>query len=157
VGGVGADPAERGWRLVPPAPLATGDWVAAELPFYPDRVAYAADFSLAAGARHFVRLPRWHGTVAEVRVNGKPAGLIAWQPYELEITPHVRKGRNRVEVIVTGSLKNLLGPHHGKLNRGLVSPGSFRSAPANQPPGSAYDLDRYGLLEDFIVLTAARL
>lgn len=156
MGDFSVEPAEKGWRLIPPAPLAAGDWVAAKLPFYPDRVAYAADYTLAAGVRHFVQLPRWHGTVAEVRVNGKPAGIIAWQPYELEITPHVRRGRNRVEVIVTGSLKNLLGPHHGKLNRGLVSPGSFRNAPANQPPGAAYDLDRYGLLEDFIVLAAAK-
>lgn len=156
LGEFGVEPAERGWRLVPAAPLATGDWVSAKLPFYPDRVAYAADYSLAAGVRHFVQLPRWHGTVAEVRVNGKPAGLIGWQPYQLEITPHVRKGRNRVEVIVTGSLKNLLGPHHGKINRGLVSPGSFRNAPASQPPGASYDLDRYGLLEDFVLLAAAK-
>ena len=155
-GDFGVEPAARGWLIVPSAPLSTGAWVSQKLPFYSDRVAYSADYTLAAGGRQFVRLAGWHGTVAEVRVNGKSAGVIGWQPYELEITPLSQAGKNRIEVIVTGSLKNLLGPHHGKINRGLVSPGSFRSAPPQQPSGSAYDLERYGLMQGFEVLTSAR-
>jgi hypothetical protein len=155
-GDFGVEPAERGWLIVPSAPLSTGAWVSQKLPFYSDRVAYSADYTLAAGGRQFVRLAGWHGTVAEVRVNGKSAGVIGWQPYELEITPLVHAGKNRIEVIVTGSLKNLLGPHHGKINRGLVSPGSFRGAPPQQPPGSAYDMERYGLMQGFEVLASGR-
>lgn len=155
-GDFGVEPAARGWLIVPSAPLSTGAWVSQKLPFYSDRVAYSADYTLAAGGRQFVRLAGWHGTVAEVRVNGKSAGVIGWQPYELEITTLAQAGKNRIEVIVTGSLKNLLGPHHGKINRGLVSPGSFRSAPPQQPSGSAYDLERYGLMQGFEVLTSAR-
>lgn len=153
-GDFGVEATDRGWRIVPAQPLTTGEWVSQRLPFYANRVAYAADYVLASGLRHFVRLPAWHGTVAEVRVNDKSAGVIGWQPYEIEITPLVKTGRNRVEVIVTGSLKNLLGPHHGKINRGLVSPGSFRNAPRHQPAGATYDLDRYGLVQGFEVLTA---
>jgi len=67
----------------------------------------------------------------------------------------VKRGVNRVEVLVTGSLKNRQGPHHGKPNPGLVSPGSFRSAPATQPPGDSYQLLDYGLIEDFQVLRSA--
>ena len=155
-GDFGVEAAGRGWRIVPSQPLTTGEWVAQKLPFYSDRVVYAADYTLASGLRHFVRFAEWHGTVAEVRVNGKSAGVIGWQPYEIEITPLVKAGKNRVEVIVTGSLKNLLGPHHGKINRGLVSPGSFRNAPPQQPAGAAYDLDRYGLMQGFEVLTARK-
>jgi hypothetical protein len=60
-------------------------------------------------------------------------------------------------VMVYGSLKNLLGPHHGRITRGLVSPQSFRSAPAQPPPGAAYDLDGYGLMDEFqVVATAGR-
>ena len=54
--------------------------------------------------------------------------------------------------LVYGSLKNLLGPHHGKINRGLTAPGSFRGAPEKMPGGAAYDLESYGLFEDFAVL-----
>lgn len=155
-GDFGVEPVESGWRIVPAAPLSAGEWVSQKLPFYSDRVAYVASYKLEAGSRHFVRLPRWHGTVAEVTVNGKPAGVIGWQPYEVEITPLVTAGTNRVEVIVTGSLKNLLGPHHGKMNRGLTGPGSFRRAPESQPAGPQYDLERYGLATGFEVLTAAK-
>ncbi len=96
-----------------------------------------------------MRLGRWRGTVAEVRVNDVSAGLIGWQPYEVEITRAVKKGDNRIEVVVYGSLKNLLGPHHGKITRGLTSPASFRSAPEQLPPGADYDQEDYGLLEDW--------
>jgi hypothetical protein len=147
---------ENGWKIVPAAPLAAGEWTSMKLPFYSDRVSYSADFTLEGGRRQFVRLGAWHGTVAEVRVNGASAGIIGWQPYELEITNLVKPGTNRVEVVVTGSLKNLLGPHHGKINKGLVSPNSFRTAPKAQPPGTQYDLERYGLMKPFEVLTAVR-
>ncbi len=155
-GDFGVEASARGWLIVPSVPLWTGKWTAQKLPFYSDRVAYSADYTLAAGGRHFVRLAEWHGTVAEVRVNGRSAGVIGWQPYEMEITPLVKAGSNRIEVVVTGSLKNLLGPHHGKINRGLVSPGSFRGAPQRQPSGSAYDLEHYGLMRGFEVSTSSR-
>jgi hypothetical protein len=153
LGEFGAAPQERGWRLVPPKALALGAWKDQDLPFYSDRVAYARDYDLGRSpGRVKVRLDRWHGTVAEVVVNGKPAGVIGWQPYELDIASQLVPGRNRVEVVVVGSLKNALGPHHGKITRGLVSPGSFRSAPTHQPPGTAYDLDAYGLMSEFTVM-----
>ncbi len=106
------------------------------------------------GGRTAVQLGKWNGTVAEVRVNGKSAGVIGWQPYEMEITRLMKPGQNTVEVVVTGSLKNLFGPHHGKINRGLTGPQSFRSAPAHQPGGAGYDLESYGLLEPFRVVAA---
>lgn len=153
LGEFGVAPQERGWRLVPPRPLALGPWKDQNLPFYPDRVAYARDYQLRkTGGRTLVTLGRWHGTVAEVVVNGTSAGVIGWQPYEVDITNLVRDGMNRVEVVVFGSLKNPLGPHHGKINRGLVTPGSFRPAPAQPPAGAAYDLDAYGLMSEFGVL-----
>ncbi len=149
--GVEAQPA--GWHLVPPAALKTGSWKDQRLPFYSHMVSYGASYSFAkVPARVLVRLGKWHGTVAEVRVNGKSAGTIAWQPYELDIAKFVRPGANRIEVVVYGSLKNLLGPHHGKINRGLTGPGAFRNAPETTPAGAGYDLEAYGLMEDFQVI-----
>lgn len=146
--------AERpaGWAITAPAALKTGAWKEQALPFYSHTVSYGRSYTLRRGARTVVRLGAWHGTLAEVRVNGKPAGVIGWQPYEADITGAVADGANQVEVIVYGSLKNLLGPHHGKINRGLTSPWSFRSAPATPPPGGAYDLEGYGLKAEFQVI-----
>jgi hypothetical protein len=149
---------QAGWRITAPPALKMGAWKEQGLPMYPDAVSYSRTFQLKRGSGRFkVRLGSWHGTLAEVRVNGKPAGVIGWQPYELDITGLAANGSNRIDVMVYGSLKNLLGPHHGKITKGLVSPGSFRSAPAQPPAGAAYDLEGYGLMDEFqVVATAGR-
>ena len=156
IGNFGLESQPSGWRLTAPSPLSTGAWKQQGLPFYSNTVSYSGTYRLPTAGRVMVQLGDWHGTVAEVLVNGTSAGVIGWQPYELDITSLVRKGDSRVEVVVYGSLKNLLGPHHGKINRGLTGPPSFRNAPAAQPPGASYDLEPYGLMEDFRVLHAAR-
>lgn len=99
MGDFGVEPAERRWRLIPPAPLAVGDWVAAKLPFYPDRVAYTSDYSLAAGVRHFAQLPRWHGTVAEEKTAQPPTTSLSGERVcestimaELACMPVAREG-----------------------------------------------------------------
>ena len=96
---------------------------------------------------------KWNGSVAAVRVNGKEAGIIGWQPYELDIT-EFRAGAdsNRIDVVVYGTLKNLLGPHHNVRGKGIVTPWSFKYAPEVQPSGDKYDLEEYGLFEDFEVV-----
>jgi len=157
-GDFGVEAQAIGWRLVPAAPLKTGVWKEQRLPFYSHTVSYGANYSFAkVPAQVLVQLGKWNGTAAEVRVNGKSAGVIGWQPYELDVTKYVRAGSNRIEVVVYGSLKNLLGPHHGKINRGLTGPGSFRNAPETTPAGASYDLEAYGLMEDFQVATRASI
>ncbi len=152
--GVEAQP--RGWRLTPPAPLKTGSWKQQLMPFYSHTVSYAASYSFTrTPPRALVRLGKWNGTVAEVRVNGKSAGAIGWQPYELDVAKFLRPGANRVEVVVYGSLKNSLRPHPGTLPRGRTRPGSVRNPPETTPPGASYDLESYGLMEDFQLLTEA--
>jgi hypothetical protein len=142
----------KGFNIVPSAQLALGSWKAQRLPMYPGDVAYSHEFKTDAKAgRYFVRLGRWRGSVAEVRVNGQPAGIIGWQPYECEITSFVRPGTNRVEVIVTGSLRNRHGPHHRKTGR-IIGPGDYHAGPASMPPGDAYLLMDYGLMEDFRII-----
>ncbi len=152
LGNFGVAAQDQGWKLVPATTLAPGAWKERSLPFYSDRVAYARTFDLKRGAPYVVRLGKWQGTVAEVLVNGKSAGIIGWQPYEADISGLVSGGRNRIEVVVYGSLKNLLGPHHGRITPGLVTPWAFRNAPQQQSAGAAYDLASYGLFEDFVVV-----
>ena len=152
IGDFGVAPQDRGFRIVPASTLKVGSWKDQNLPFYADSVSYTRRFALARGTKYKVVLGGWAGTVAEVRVNGKSAGVIGWQPYELPIGNLARSGRNVVEVLVYGSLKNLLGPHHGNIARGMASPGNVRNAPATMPPGADYDQFPYGLMEDFKVV-----
>lgn len=54
-----------------------------------------------------------HGVNAVyVKVNEKDAGCLIWNPYELDISPFLHKGENKIELTLVNNLRNLLGPHH---------------------------------------------
>ncbi len=142
----------HGWKLVKQTKMRPGSWKRQGLPFYPYDVAYTKTVTIPKCRRVVVRLDDWSGTVAEVRVNGRRAGIIGWKPYELDITRFAKEGTSQITVIVTGSFKNLLGPHHNVTRRGIVTPWSFKFAPQKQPPGDAYDLLDYGLFKDFSII-----
>ncbi|MFD2164023.1 glycosyl hydrolase [Paradesertivirga mongoliensis] len=46
------------------------------------------------------------GSVAQVFVNGKDAGIVWCSPWQLDITPYIRKGANTLEIRVANSLMN---------------------------------------------------
>jgi hypothetical protein len=87
--------------------------------------------------------------VAEVLVNSQPAGLIAWQPNELDVTSLLKEGENEITVKVTGSLKNTFGFFYQKNEGWIFGPWSWNSAPKEIPGASAYFLIDYGLMEPF--------
>ena len=148
--------AGMGWEIVPQAPPGPGPWKEAGYPFYSDRVSYikTVSFDKVPGTV-MVNLGEWNGSVAEVLVNNRSAGIVQAPPYRADISGLVEPGENNIEVTVYGSLKNLLGPHHNVTRRGIVTPWSFKYAPATQPAGSEYDLLDYGLMEDFEILVSA--
>lgn len=151
-GEFGIESMTKGWMLVPENSLELGSWKNQNLPFYSHHVSYTKTFMKPSNGKIKVRLNDWNGTVAEVVVNGDSSGIIGWKPYELDITKQLKDGENQVEVIVTGSLKNLMGPHHFNPEPGFVTPWSFFKALAHQPTGSEYDLIDYGLFEDFEIV-----
>ena len=94
----------------------------------------------------------WYGGAAKGIVNGKPAGYVDAPPWTCDVTDTVKAGRNTVAVVVIGTLKNTLGPHHGKPALGKAWPGSFHKAPqGGLPPGEAYSTVGYGLFEPFVI------
>lgn len=152
LGEFGVASQDSGWELVPAQALELGPWKKQGMPMYAHDVSYTATFE-CSGERCIVHLPDWDGTVAQVLVDGKPAGLMGWPPYELDITDQVSAGRHEITVVVTGSLKNVLGPHHAR-PRGAAWPNNFESAPRQQPAGKDYDVFAYGLFEPFQVIEA---
>jgi hypothetical protein len=149
--------ADMGWEIVPQAPPGLGSWKKSGYPFYSDRVSYVKTVPIdRIPERMMVQLGEWSGTVAEVLVNNRLAAIIQSPPYQADITHLVEKGLNSIEVTVFGSLKNLLGPHHNVTRRGIVTPWSFKYAPAVQPAGGDYDLLDYGLMEEFSIMVSDR-
>ncbi len=156
VGDFALKAAEKGFVITPAAPLALGEWNKQGMPLYGHRVSYTAEFKAPKGGRCIVSLPSWNAVVAQVLVNGKDAGAVYRQPMECDITEQVKPGRNTVEVILYGSLRNTLGPHLGNKDVGITHPGSWNGAPESpQPAGAEYFSIGYGLLAPFEVFTAA--
>ncbi len=147
-------PAEKGWVIDMQKPeLETGSWKEQGMPFYSWDVSYQKTWTLEDTGRSWkIRLPRWQGTVSEVLVNDEPAGIIAFDPFELDITDALNPGENKIEVQVTGSLKNLLGPHFKDPAPGLAGPGHWKNV-EKDIPGKKYQMMDYGLLEDFQLIS----
>lgn len=144
----------KGFVVTPALPLAFGDWSAQGLPLYGHRVAYSAAVTLSPqkGRRFHVSLPSWKGVVAEVRINGHTAGLIYRHPMQCEITAAVQAGENVIEVVVSGSLRNPLGPHLGVKQLAITDPWSWGRGPQEaQPSGREYYAVPYGLDRPFEV------
>jgi hypothetical protein len=128
-------------------------WNSQGLPFYGDAVNYTEYFDVEfSRQKTCVSLGAWRGSVARVKVNGRDAGCIDAPPWECDVTRFLDKGRNKIEVSVVGTLKNTLGPHHGKPGLGSAWPGSFQRGPARNPaPGLEYSTVAYGLFEPFVL------
>jgi len=152
LGNFGLRSQAKGWNIVPSSQLSIGEWNKQGIPFYSDKVAYSKTYNLPSGdKKYIVKLGAWLGTVAEVQVNKEPAGVIAWPPYTLDISDKLGNGENEISVVVYGSLKNLLGPHHNPV-RGRTGPSTWDVAPERQPGGEKYDFIGYGLFEDFSLI-----
>ena len=97
-----------------PRSLAIGDWVKQGLPFYAGSVSYHTKLRLKMrkGERLFVRVPDYLGCAVRVLVNGQPAGVIAWEPNEVEITEFAGEGVVSIAIEVIGHRRNSHGPLH---------------------------------------------
>jgi hypothetical protein len=150
------DPAASGFVVAGDRPLALGSWNRQGHPFYSEGVSYTETFEIEKPAGEYrVQLQGWYGSVAKVSVNGRAAGAIFSSPWTLDVTSFVQPGANLIEVRVIGTLKNTLGPHHGKPDLGTAWPAMFQKGPSpGPPPGPDYSTVGYGLFEPFALVQA---
>lgn len=85
----------------------------------------------------YLTLDQVDSTLARVWINGESAGFISWEPFNVEVTGLLRRGRNIVEIELITTRRNLFGPHHYK----------FRDQETFSVPGrwvnEAYWMDEY--------------
>ena len=153
MGDFSVKPAEKGWIIEGPVNnLTAGSWKEQGMPFYPWGVTYSMEYNNEKPEGHFLLdLGNWGGTVAEITVNDTYKDVIAFPPYQLNITDQIRPGVNKIDVTVIGSNKNLHGPHFNDPRPGLAAPGNFRNVKSN-PAGKDYQLIDYGLMGDFQIV-----
>lgn len=128
-----------------------GSWKDLGYKFYSDKVSYSRKYEIDKDAvsAFRVKLNSWNGTVAEVLVNGKQAGSIAWPPYELDITDFMKNGKNEITIKVIGSLKNVFGPFYEEDRKAIYGPFDWENAPKVTPNWNKYYQENYGLFEPF--------
>ena len=75
--------------------------------YYSGTAAYRNNFNanISKGKRYFINLDNVYN-LAEVKVNGKPCGIIWTKPYMVEITDAIKNGENSLEIMVTNTWAN---------------------------------------------------
>jgi hypothetical protein len=115
--------------------LFEGDLVEQGYPFYAGTFILKNSFAIdkkqhGKEKRYFISLPSFEAIVVKVRVNDREFDPLLYSPWEIDITGAVQEGNNQVEIELTNSLRNLLGPHHhtgGELT--AVGPVTFTGNP----------------------------
>jgi alpha-L-rhamnosidase len=98
--------------VAPVKRLNIGNWGEQGLPFYSGAVAYKCNVNVDKKADEyvFIRLPEYRGTCVKLSVNGQEAGVVAWEPNELNITDYLKAGSNELTIEVFSSRRNSHGP-----------------------------------------------
>ena len=120
-----------GWRIASPVDdLQAAPWTDQGHPFLSGTATYGRTFELPvgfAGHRVFLEVPT-RDDVIEVSVNGRPAGVRLWDPYEVEVTELLTEGTNEVAIAATNTLANLLNAEARP--SGLAGPPRLRARAA---------------------------
>jgi len=131
-----------------PATLTLGDWVPQGLPFYSGSLTYrwTVQPERPADGRVFVRVPAYRGVGLRVLVDGVPAGIVAWEPNEVDITDFLKADTVELGIQVLGHRRNSHGPlHHRDTTPYSVGPDTYLSG--GEAWRDAYNLVPCGLLQ----------
>jgi hypothetical protein len=106
-----------------PESLKIGDWAQQGLPFYSGSVSYMWSIRprYGKGQRVVVKVPDYRGAAVRVLVDGRQAGIICWEPNEVDVTDFLPGGRQcpkqaraNLSIEVIGHRRNSHGPFHLK-------------------------------------------
>lgn len=107
----------------------SGNLIYQGYPFFTGKMSFRQKCSLnhKPGVRYLLEVEQQDSIAVEIYVNGnKPdAGIV--RPYIWDITTYLKDGENNMEIVLTTSLHNLLGPHHStKGEITACAPASFK-------------------------------
>jgi hypothetical protein len=96
-----------------PAHIQSGDLTTQGFPFYSGNITYLLDFEALEGGeqRVFITTPDFAGACVKVRVPDGTTSMIAWQPYEAELS-YSGSVSGPLELDVVLTRRNTFGPLH---------------------------------------------
>jgi hypothetical protein len=83
---------------------AAGDWTKTGFPHYTGTFEYASDIKWEGGPAE-IQFERVRDLV-EVLINGKSAGVVAWAPWRLDVSDHLKRGKNAIRLRVVNTQIN---------------------------------------------------
>jgi len=147
MGAFTVEPAKKGFSIRTGKRMTVGSWAKQGMPFYSDRATYEAVIDLPPGySRLKIEFGEWNGAAVRVLYDGTQAAVLGWPPYSTEIA--VTPGKHTLQLQVAATPRNLFGPFHNPAKlRMRAWPAAWAEFPEHQPPGSAYDILDYGLMQ----------
>lgn len=91
-----------------PGKIKTGSWAEQGYPYFSGIGSYRQKVKLAKPKGRILLRMAKPADMAEVIVNGKRVGLLAWEPWEIDISNHAKEGMNEIEIRIANSMTNLL-------------------------------------------------
>lgn len=90
--------------------IETGSWVNQGYPHYSGTCLYEQEVEVPEEYlnRKLILKIDQVADMAEVWVNGKHVALLPWDPFKVDITPHIKLGKNLIGIRVTNSLHNII-------------------------------------------------
>ena len=111
IGDFALEQSDGDWALVKPrTQMPTGSWSENGYPFYSGACVYEQDFEVPerwAGKTIALKLDEV-SDLADVSINSRNAGVLAWDPLALDVTQHLRASRNTLTIKVVNSMSNLI-------------------------------------------------
>ena len=97
-----------------PKTVTDGEIATQGFPFFAGQMTFEKEIILTGNEtlNRSVEFSELCSTVTKVKINGTDAGTVMWQPYKVDAGNLLKQGANKIEITVTGNLRNLLGPHH---------------------------------------------
>jgi hypothetical protein len=118
-----------GFEMVTEPMISSGDLAMEGYPFYSGSFTFETSFDLGMpieDARYYLEFPLIEAMVLEVMVNGQAFKPLTWSPFRVDVTEALQSEQNILELRMTNSLRNLLGPHHHSWKEMIrVGPSSF--------------------------------
>ena len=97
-----------------PEKIKIGDWTKQNLPFYSGNLSYIFEIEkidIKENERIFLRTPEFCGAGLRILIDGKEVGIVAFPPYEIDITDYLNEKVNLI-IEVLGHRRNSHGPLH---------------------------------------------
>ncbi len=80
-------------------------------PFFCGKLRLSKKFNLS-DTQYCLKFTPYGINAVTITVNGKKISPVIWEPYEVNLSEHLLKGDNEIEIEISTTMRNLFGPHH---------------------------------------------